>query len=70
MTTEDESEQITQPLTVYTGPRWLADLKVNFGEWLEKRRGTDSNPGTYLGFATVADLKVRLGVWLEKRRRD
>ena len=27
-----DTENITQPVHIYTGPRWLADLKVRFGQ--------------------------------------
>ncbi|AFK20656.1 hypothetical protein E6P09_02900 [Haloferax mediterranei ATCC 33500] len=67
MTDEDEErERITQPVYVYTGPRWLADAKVRFGRWLESRRDDDT-PGIIIGPKRVADAKLRFGQWIEER---
>lgn len=38
---ESEEKQLTQPVTVYTGWKRLADAKVRFGQWLEDRRTDD-----------------------------
>jgi hypothetical protein len=34
----DESSPV-QPVYVYTGPKFLADLKLRIGRWLEEERG-------------------------------
>lgn len=38
--TADENDEpgIVQPVYVYRGPKWLAELKLRFGKWLEDRR--------------------------------
>ncbi|MFC7078846.1 hypothetical protein [Halorussus caseinilyticus] len=36
---EDDEPSIVQPVYVYTGPKFLADLKLRIGEWLDERRG-------------------------------
>lgn len=33
----DRDHEVSQPISVYTGPKHLADAKVALGEWLEKR---------------------------------
>jgi len=35
---EDDDPSFVQPVYVYRGPKWLADLKLRFGKWLEERR--------------------------------
>lgn len=32
----DRSEEVSQPISIYTGPKVIADAKVAFGEWLEE----------------------------------
>jgi hypothetical protein len=33
----DQPEEVSQPGSVYTGPKVIADAKVVLGEWLEER---------------------------------
>ncbi|WP_435348655.1 hypothetical protein [Haloarchaeobius sp. HRN-SO-5] len=32
----DRTETVSRPVTVYTGPKAIADAKVALGEWLEE----------------------------------
>ncbi len=32
------SNDTTYTVTIYTGPKWIADAKVKIGEWIEERR--------------------------------
>jgi hypothetical protein len=69
--TDDEGKS-TQSVGVTIGFKWLADLKLRFGRWLEERRNKryDGNQGGTVytgGFVWLAELKARFGKWLEER---
>lgn len=34
---EESDSSFVKPVYVYRGPKWLADLKLRFGRWLETR---------------------------------
>jgi hypothetical protein len=35
-TVEESSEGISQPVSIYTGPKALADAKIALGKWLDE----------------------------------
>ena len=39
MTKTDDDVRNASGEYVYTGPKWLADLKFRLGRWLEEERG-------------------------------
>ena len=36
---ENDESDVVRGEYVYTGPKFLADLKLRFGKWLEEERG-------------------------------
>lgn len=67
--TDDDNEP-SRAIGLTLGFKWLADLKLQFGRWLEthSHRRSDQNAVYTGGFVRLADLKIRFGKWLEQRR--